>query len=271
MSGATAFDVTVVIPLYNSSCTLERALNSVHAQTVQVSAVIVVDDGSSTKEVKLASEIVAKFPEARLVVLDKNGGPSKARNIGWELSSTKWIAFLDSDDAWHPQKIELQQKLVASQEIEPVIVATRRVISPSAPRLSKGTVDEGHRVKTIRQRDLLIRNQFATSSILVLRDIPHRFRVGKNYSEDFELWLKISSLGMPMIRIELDLTSAFKPAVGSSGLSAATWKMTLGTYNSYWNAYRSGALRLPSLTVAFICTSLSALRRHTMLWINSFR
>ncbi|MDD2358081.1 MAG: glycosyltransferase family A protein [Thiovulaceae bacterium] len=98
--------ISVVIPTYNRYEVLKRALASVFAQTYQPSEVIVIDDGSSDE----TSKIIQDFPSI-IYRYQNNAGVSSARNLGISLCSYEWIAFLDSDDAWHEEKLALHVSL----------------------------------------------------------------------------------------------------------------------------------------------------------------
>lgn len=95
---------SVVIPTYNRRSALARALDSVLSQTFARFEVLVVDDGSTDGTV----EFVAAIADERIRVLvgGSNRGASVARNEGIQAASAPWVAFLDSDDAWRPSKLE---------------------------------------------------------------------------------------------------------------------------------------------------------------------
>ena len=94
--------VSVVIPAYNSEEFIGEAISSVLAQTLRVSEIIVVDDGSSDRTAAVAEKLGA------VVVRQEHGGISVARNAGIRAAKHEWIAFLDADDTWEPRKIEYQ-------------------------------------------------------------------------------------------------------------------------------------------------------------------
>ncbi len=101
-------DVTVVIPAYNSEKVIARALDSVFAQTVQPQKIIVIDDGSTDN----TGDVVRKYSNI-LYVVQKNAGPAAARNHGIKLANTEWIAFLDSDDYWYPERLQCQWEIIS--------------------------------------------------------------------------------------------------------------------------------------------------------------
>src|SRR5947208_1144787 len=93
---------TVIIPTYNRSRLVERAIESALAQTLPAARLIGEDDGSTDN----TAEVCAKFGSAIEYVRQKNAGVSEARNTGIRLTRTPWTAFLDSDDYWTPAHLE---------------------------------------------------------------------------------------------------------------------------------------------------------------------
>ena len=97
-------DISVVIPTYNRCELLKRAINSVLNQTINVREIIIVDNGSTDNTYEIISSL---FPEI-IYINEKRKGVSIARNVGIKNCQSTWIAFLDSDDSWKPQKLEKQ-------------------------------------------------------------------------------------------------------------------------------------------------------------------
>jgi glycosyltransferase involved in cell wall biosynthesis len=98
--------IDVILPTFNRAPTLERAISSVLAQTYRELKLFIVDDGSTDGTL----EVIKPFlndPRVNYLFQD-NRGVSAARNLGIKKSNNEWIAFLDSDDEWLPQKIEKQ-------------------------------------------------------------------------------------------------------------------------------------------------------------------
>jgi glycosyltransferase involved in cell wall biosynthesis len=97
-------NISVIIPTWNRAARLANALQSVFAQTLPAAEVIVVDDGSTDDTRRL---VRSRFPDARYIY-QSNRGVSRARNTGIQAASGDWIALLDSDDHWLPDKLALQ-------------------------------------------------------------------------------------------------------------------------------------------------------------------
>jgi len=100
--------VSVVVTAYNAAAFLERAVASVLAQTAPVLEVVVVDDASTDPTPAVAKTLARRHPEVAYVRLEGNRGVSAARNEGIIRARGEWVAFLDADDAWLPQKLARQ-------------------------------------------------------------------------------------------------------------------------------------------------------------------
>lgn len=103
-----SLDVSVVIPTYNRADWLPETLASILGQTVQATEVIVVDDGSTDGTEALSRS----FPAGVKYVRIENSGVCHARNVGVTHAAGRWLAFCDSDDLWHPRKLEAQAALL---------------------------------------------------------------------------------------------------------------------------------------------------------------
>lgn len=102
--------VSVVIPTYNREKTILRAIQSVLNQTYSNLEVLVIDDGSTDGTEDIINSI--RDDRVKYVVMEQNGGPSRARNAGVQMAEGEWIAFQDSDDCWHENKLETQVKYI---------------------------------------------------------------------------------------------------------------------------------------------------------------
>jgi len=100
----TVYKISVVIPGYNVERYIKRAIDSVLAQTCPAHEIIVVDDGSTDN----TAEIIKTYGSKIRCIYQKNAGVSVARNTGIEAATGDWIAFLDADDEWLPQRLAAQ-------------------------------------------------------------------------------------------------------------------------------------------------------------------
>src|SRR5580658_1669327 len=100
--------VSVIIPVYDREHCVKRAIDSVLAQSFKDFEVVVVDDGSKDGSL----QILKSYGDAIHLICQKNAGAGAARNAAIRAARGRWIAFLDSDDEWRPDKLECQMRLV---------------------------------------------------------------------------------------------------------------------------------------------------------------
>jgi glycosyltransferase involved in cell wall biosynthesis len=189
--------VSVIIPAYNAEATIGEAIESVLSQTYANLEIIVVDDGSEDNTCQVIEQ---QFP---MVLLKRctNHGPSYARNRGVEVSRGQWIAFLDADDAWHPDKIS-QQIDVASTDAAIGLVASDWIRGGKFDAVPKALP-----VSEVTYLDLLVLNRFQTSTVLVLHDILNElqgFDKDVDGAEDWDLWLRVAQISR-VVKIDCPL------------------------------------------------------------------
>lgn len=100
--------ISIIMAAYNAEKTIEQAINSVLSQTYTNFELLVVNDCSTDRTAELVKSIAAKDSRVRLISNVKNNGVSYTRKHGLEEAKGSWIAILDSDDAWAPEKLEKQ-------------------------------------------------------------------------------------------------------------------------------------------------------------------
>lgn len=190
---------SVIIPTYNRAHTIERAISSVFAQGFDDYELIIVDDGSTDKTQEVLTFFAKNKPNNVFVKLlrTENKGVSAARNYGVNYASGTWISFLDSDDEWLPHKLQAQYnfiqdnpdyKLVHGEEIW--IRNGVRVNQKKIHQKDGGDIFE-------RATELCL---ISPSAVAIETDtyLEHGgFREDFPVCEDYDLWLKITSL-MPV-------------------------------------------------------------------------
>jgi glycosyltransferase involved in cell wall biosynthesis len=174
--------VDVVIPVYNSANFIEKAIESVMAQTnVIIGKLIVVNDGSSDKTEAVIRAI--NLPNLELITTP-NRGVSTARNIGIAAANSEWIAFLDADDCWDSGKLENQLAIAKQQNVSFVCSATEPNCKKPEGRISFLSLWKG--------------NFIATSSVLMKRELAQEikplFSTSMTFAEDYATWFKTLSI-----------------------------------------------------------------------------
>ena len=223
--------VTVVIPTFNSAATIKRALDSVLAQTVLPSRLVVIDNGSTDSTPRIVERVAADSRcEIKLVQQSRNTGPGAARNAGWDLVRTQFVAFLDSDDSWHPTKLERQLDIARQHPDECFFGHTTASSTTSDLTNAFGTtplIGSG-RINYYSLRHFLIRNRVSTPTVMLRSDLPFRFPTQPWYAEDYGLWTAILAAGHRAVVHDFALTALHKAAWGEAGLSAKLEDMHAG-------------------------------------------
>lgn len=252
--------VSVVIPAHNSQSTIERAIASVFAQTYLPKEIIVVDDCSTDDTRDLIRRIETISPVSMtLIVLDHNVGPSHTRNTGWDTASQEYIAFLDSDDTWHPQKLEIQGSWMLSH---PECEVSGHLTS--AVQVSIG--DCAPKTRSFNLRHFLIKNRISTPTVMVKREIRERFDSSLWYAEDYELWLRILARTGQITRLESQLTQLHKADFGESGLSARLFSMYRGELVAVARLRSSGSISATTQTAVVLWMTTKYLIRLVRTW-----
>ena len=184
------YKISVVIPTLNRIKTLQRALDSVINQTYKPDEIIVVDNGSSDGTLKFLRE---QYPKITILTENKIGA-SSARNKGIKKSINQWIALLDSDDAWHPKKLEIQTSMLDSALKEYNLIHTDEVWfrnNRHINQMKKHKKQGGY----IFERCLSL-CCISPSSVLfkkIILDKVGLFDESLPVCEDYDMWLKICS------------------------------------------------------------------------------
>jgi glycosyltransferase involved in cell wall biosynthesis len=201
--------------------------------------------------------------------LPENQGAASARNAGWALATQDFIAFLDADDAWHPDKIRLQYNFMVRN---PDIVLTgHEIIDARTATRDSEPVSVNPLIQRIGRIDLLIRNRFSTPTVMVRRDINLRFTEGKRYSEDYDLWLQIVFSGLSAVVIQVPLAYIFKAFYGESGLSSQLWKMEKGELDSFLHLYRTKRINELEILAVSIFSLMKFFRRLSIILLRPQR
>lgn len=211
--------VSVVVPCYRCMQTVGATVASIAGQTLLPAEVLLVDDGSDDGTAEGLERLASRYRAGwiRVIALRHNGGAARARNIGWQQARYDHIAFLDSDDTWFPNKLELQMPLLRAHPGIALIAHRMDVRERSLPP-PKPTYPL--RASVLDRRAFLLHNPFRTGSVVLRSDIPFRFNEKFRLVEDFLLWSQIALSGLLCVKINQVLAATHKPAYGAAGLSA---------------------------------------------------
>jgi glycosyltransferase involved in cell wall biosynthesis len=186
---------SVVIPTFNRASNLKRAIESVLVQSYDIFEILVMDDGSTDN----TAEIVASFADQRITYRwDKNfGGPARPRNRGITLAKGEWIAFLDADDWWTADKLQVCFDCI-NDKVD-LVYHDLEIVSDH-PKLFSRKINKSRQVKPPVFMDLLLKgNAISNSSVVVRKRLLERIgsineSAGMIASEDYNTWLRIAQI-----------------------------------------------------------------------------
>lgn len=237
MGDSVTAPVSVVIPCFRCGPTIGRAVASVAVQTQKPAEVLLVDDASGDETSFVLQQIVSGYSGwVKVLELAHNQGPSAARNAGWEAATQPYLAFLDADDSWHPEKIRIQYGFM--RDNPDIDVSGHRCLWVRADETLPQVPDKV-RITKISVLDLVFGTRLSTPTIMLKRHIPFRFEVNKRYAEDVHLWRQVVCASSRLVRIESPLAYMHKAPYGVSGLSAELWSMEKGDLNSLLSLYNA--------------------------------
>jgi len=181
---------SVIIPVFNRTDTLKSAIESVLCQTFREFEIIVVDDASDQS---VRECLKPYLPMIKYIRLDKNRGVSSARNAGIRAASGEYVAFLDSDDLWLPDKLSTQNEALKSSKM--LISHTNEFWFRDDKFVNQGKKHKRHGGDIFPK--ILDFCRISPSSVVIHKSVfksagmfDERMRV----CEDYDLWLRISSL-----------------------------------------------------------------------------
>jgi glycosyltransferase involved in cell wall biosynthesis len=212
--------ISVVIPTLNYGRFISDALNSALRQSLRPTEIIVVDDGSSDD----TQQQLAAYAGRIHYVYQNNRGVNAARNLGIRLSHGHWIAILDSDDLWHPQKLE-RQWAVHRQFPELAATATDSSLffNNELPATDAVRYDGEPPLRRLSLSELVYGVHFSGGSgAMIARDCFEKtgfFDESLRGGEDFELWCRIAAIA-PIARIREPLVFMRSHGVNVSSQAA---------------------------------------------------
>jgi len=219
--------VSIITPSYNSVRFISETIESVLDQTYKNWEMIIIDDGSSDNSTKIIESYLLKDSRIKLIKLSKNMGPATTRNYGIKESKGRYIAFLDSDDLWYPDKLLQQIPFMHNNDIALSYTRYNHI-----EEKSKKIINEIYIPSKVSYSELLKQN-----IIGCLTAIYDTEKLGKIYMpeirqrQDYALWLDILKRIPYAYGIEESLASY---RVRSTSISSNKW--IASKYN--WKLYR---------------------------------
>lgn len=223
-------NISVIMPHYNNALDVKRAYDSILNQSLLPAEIIIIDDCSFDKSILLEMEVNHSNLDVdlKVIYLKKNGGPSIARNVGVNCAKGKYIAFLDSDDVWSPNKLKIQYSIMLEKGLD----FTFHLYSAYS---KKELINSELKTKTLFS--LAKKQIICTPTVMVKKDKLKDFNKNMKYCEDFLCWV-MSNNDSKFYYINCVLSNGFKNQYGDSGLSSNMYEMHLGVLNAYKILYK---------------------------------
>ncbi len=186
--------ISVVIPAFRAESTIQRAIDSVLAQTKPASEIIVVDDGSPDNQ----AAIVSQYGPPVILLRQANGKTAVARNTGIECATGDFVAFLDADDYWEPEKLERQLAVFATHREVGVVASRYYCQEPHGIREINKTKTSSWYDKVRRESNakaFFLGTMLWTGTVMVRRNLleKERFVSGLEPAEDRDLWIRLAA------------------------------------------------------------------------------
>lgn len=243
--------VSIITPAFRVEKIVLETIQSVLSQTYSNWELLIADDCSPDKTAALVEEASRKDFRIRLLMCEKNGGPAAARNLALKAAKGRWIAFLDSDDLWLPDK--LTETIAFALQNKAALTFT------GFKRFSSDPSQTGHYVdvpRYLNYRKLLGNTAIATSTVLIDRFQTGDIKMHKTYYDDFVCWLGVLKQGYTAHGLNKDL---MRYRVMSNSVS----RNKLRSAKEVWKTYRHiEKLNIISSAWYFSCYALNAVSKY---------
>lgn len=235
--------VSIITPTYNSISTIEKCIISVNSQSYSEYEHIIIDDSSSDDTFFFVKKLTSKYPKIKLLKNKENVGPSESRNNGIKLAKGRFIAFIDSDDYWKENKLELQ--------IDKIKRTNSPLICSGYNYIKGGKIihSVNYNFNKIEFKYLLKSNWIYTSTVIIDRKITGEFFMPNHFYDDYLCWLKLVEKFGPAIYINQILMDY---SVLSNSVSSNKIRSLIKAFDIYKNHLNYGFFKSFFLTLSYI-------------------
>jgi glycosyltransferase involved in cell wall biosynthesis len=265
-------DISVIIPMYNSRETIVHTLNSIKNQSAlaQIREIIVVNDGSSDGSEAVVQTYIEDHANMPVILINQeNGGVSAARNAGLRIAKGEWIALLDSDDEWLPDKLEIQTGTLLQH---PEIDFLGGDMDDKGLRILCRKIDQLYQANV---KDVCLKMFPQTSAAIFRKSVYDQlggYDEKQKYAEDGNYFLKICShfnyYHLPRKMINY---GSGKPGYGYSGLSANLKKMYEGNVKNFRELRQDSIISVGFYLFLRVFAFVKYLRRIILTQVRNIR
>jgi teichuronic acid biosynthesis glycosyltransferase TuaG len=228
-SGLDSELVSIITPVYNSELFIAETIESVRAQSYpKWEMLVLIDAGTNDRTAEITRQFATHDARIKLIHVPDGKNVSDARNYGFAMARGRYIAFLDADDLWLPEKLENQIAHLKANGAVLTYTGYRR-ISIDGKQVGREILVPDK----LSYKDLLKHNPIACLTVLIDQEQSGPLRMGHDIHEDYVLWLKILRAGHSAVGLVQDL-ARYRIVTGSRSsnkLKMAHWR---------WQVYRDG-------------------------------
>ena len=249
--------ISVIMPAYNAQQTLDKAVSSVLAQTYENIELIIVNDCSTDDTLKMMQNYANADKRVHIISNETNVGVSETRHRALEAAKGKWIAFLDSDDAWKNDKLEKQIALQRKTNGKLIFTGSTFMDAQGSP------IDWIlHVPDEIKYKKLLKQNLISNSSVLVEKESYRKYEaIGDGMHEDFACWLRMLQSGIVAYGIDEPLLIYRLSPNSKSGNKKKAAKMN-------WNTYRAVGLNVITSAYYMVWYTFNGVKKYKKIKKN---
>lgn len=244
--------VSVIMPAYNAEKYIEQAIRSVQKQTVRSWELIVVDDRSTDKTAEQIRRLAAEDMRIIPVYSETNHGAAESRNIALRQCRGEFVALLDADDVWHPQKLERELERARKTDAD-IVYSSYAMIDEQGTRCFSDFIVE----ESTDLQSMLNCNTIGCSTVLMkAKVLEKRPFVTDFYHEDYVMWLSLLKAGCTAVGVR-DILVDYRVARGSRSFNK------LKSARNRWRVYRD-YLKLPLIpsVKAMVGYAINGLKKY---------
>ena len=238
--------VSVIMPVYNAKKIVAESVQSIQTQTYSDWELLAVDDGSQDSSIEILTALSEKDQRIRLFRQKQNGGVAEARNRGIQEADGQYLAFLDSDDLWRPEKLAKQVAFMKEHHVA-ISATAYGVIDETGKKAGVDRhfmgVKDGDGYRSYDFQDLLKGNALGCLTVMMNREaLQEQGYKGKIAfpqirHEDYALWLSILRQGVKAYALD-EVLADYR--INSTSVSGNRWRSAKWTYTIYRDYLRLG-------------------------------
>ncbi|AUN96840.1 glycosyl transferase [Bacteriovorax stolpii] len=233
--------VSIITPAYGTERFIAETIESVIAQTYPHWELLIADDCSPDNLASVVKSYAEKDPRVKYLRMEKNGGPANARNLSLKNAKGKYIAFLDSDDLWHPEKLEKQISFMQKNDYAFTYTSYQRIKMEGEKYPFINHVPE-----KITYSGLLKNTVISTLTVILDKSKINNIQMTPGWGyDDYVLWLEILKTGIDAhgLNENLALYRVMEQSVSSNKPRALKW---------VWHIYRKQQKINPVMSLFYI-------------------